>query len=171
MTVLHVNSPLEAMRFNNLLKNGHTIVFYYMDGCGHCEAMKPEWEKFEQKVNDMGLDNIDVARVNYRMLSLVNGPKDFMGFPTIYVLENGMKKKEHNGERTEDAFSILLNEITNEAKVNISQPSAKKQSTKPKRKHSIRRKTPRKRTKKNKRGKKQRGGKKSVRKSRRQRKR
>lgn len=165
MTVIDVNSPLEAMRFNDLIKNGHTIVFYYMDGCMHCEHMKPEWEKFERKVDDMSINDVDIARVNYNMLSLVNGPKDFLGFPTIYVLDEGMKKKEHSGERTEDAFNILLNEISNEKKVmtpTISSKPKRKRKTKSKTKPKSRSKSKSvKKTRKAKNGrrKKQRGGK------------
>ena len=132
MTVIDVNSPFEAQQFNELIKHGNTIVFYYMDGCMHCEHMKPEWEKFERKVADMSMSNIDVARVNYRMLPLVNGPKDFVGFPSIYVLDGVMKKKEHNGERTEDAFSILLNELMNEQQVLVPSISQSKSVSKPK---------------------------------------
>ena len=112
MTVIDVNSPNKAEEFNNMIRNGYTIVFYYMDGCGHCEAMKDEWSKFENKLESDNSDyDVNVARVNMVALNDVEGPNDIYGFPTIYVLKDGEKVKEHDGERTISAFESTLDEV------------------------------------------------------------
>ena len=112
MTVIDVNSPNKVDEFNNMIRNGYTIVFYYMDGCGHCEAMKDEWSKFENKVESNNSDyDVNVARVNMVALNDVDGPNDIYGFPTIYVLKDGEKVKEHDGERTISAFESTLDEV------------------------------------------------------------
>ena len=40
--------PILKKHFNIFegLENGKEFVFFHMNGCGHCNNMKPEWEKF-----------------------------------------------------------------------------------------------------------------------------
>ena len=39
------------------LKKKHGIVLFYMDGCGHCETMKPAWNKL---INELKERNADI---------------------------------------------------------------------------------------------------------------
>ena len=34
------------------LKKKHGIVLFYMNGCGHCETMKPDWNKLITELKD-----------------------------------------------------------------------------------------------------------------------
>lgn len=49
--VLHVNDSASVDKYNSHVKNGDTMVLYYSDWCGHCQMMKPEWEKFEERIH------------------------------------------------------------------------------------------------------------------------
>lgn len=110
MTVIDVNDQNDAEKFNNMIGNGYTIVFYYMENCGHCNAMKDEWSSLERKIERDNKYDVNVARVNMRALNDVDGPSDLYGFPTIYVLKDGHKVKEHTGPRTVSAFESTLDE-------------------------------------------------------------
>ena len=42
--------------------NGNkTFLFIHMKGCGHCEAMKPEWDKLKAKGSHKGCEFVDFA--------------------------------------------------------------------------------------------------------------
>lgn len=81
------------------------FVKFYMDGCPHCEIMKPAWEELE---NDL-LNNYDgdftIMSVNARSLNTLKGPivENVQGFPTLFVINrNGTKGLDYNGSRTKD---------------------------------------------------------------------
>jgi len=101
----------------------------FADWCGHCTALKPEWEKFKRIIKqNMGrsfkniqveflefgdtvenkLKNITVEglvnQFNQKHLDLFDKKLEYNGFPTIFkycVTSNGKKTLEYfNGERT-----------------------------------------------------------------------
>ena len=85
------------------------LVFIKMNGCGHCENMQGEWDKFE---NDHP-KNIKVSQVESssdRGKELIKS-HDVSGFPTILLLdENGNKVKDYDGERSAQAFKKFCKE-------------------------------------------------------------
>lgn len=105
--LIHVNSPKTVSQYNRVVKNKPTMVLFYMDGCGHCESMKPEWEKFEEDAKNTHTSQV-VARVNANYMSDLEGETDVMGYPTIMMLLNGKKHKEFTGERTSKKFMKFL---------------------------------------------------------------
>ena len=104
---IHVNDPNSVRRYNMSMKKKPTMVLFYMDGCGHCEAMKPEWKVFEKEAQKRKHDCL-VARVNGDYMSDIEGPKDIIGYPTIFRIMNGVKQAEHHGPRTKDEFMRFL---------------------------------------------------------------
>ena len=45
------------------------LVFFHMDGCGHCESMKPEWKKLSEMGEYKGVSFVDIESkkdANYR---------------------------------------------------------------------------------------------------------
>jgi hypothetical protein len=79
-----------------------------MDGCGHCDALKPEWEKVEEMCkNKHNIQCIKVERNKIdNVLSKVNsagGDKIEVqgGYPTIAKKQGG-KVSYFEGERTAD---------------------------------------------------------------------
>ena len=44
-----LNKPTNLNNFNNNIKKGPWLVWFYADWCGHCTNMKSEWEKLESK--------------------------------------------------------------------------------------------------------------------------
>lgn len=75
------------------------VIFYHMNGCGHCTAMMPEWEKFEKSVlpSNVTFDKIESRDIKPEHQDRVSG------FPTICAEVDG-DVKYHEGARTSDAI-------------------------------------------------------------------
>lgn len=92
---------------NNLLTKGEAMVEYYHPNCGHCQTLKPEWEKmcFEMKKNYEGKATIAAVDCSdQEMLDKLQIDKSFQGFPTIFHMKDGRSVHEYQGERTKDAL-------------------------------------------------------------------
>ena len=73
----------------NFQNNPTTIIFYYMDGCGWCEKMKPEWKKCEEKASSKGLNTkkINANDADPSELKKLN----ITGFPSFVIDKNNNK--------------------------------------------------------------------------------
>ena len=115
--------------FNNKIKKGPWLVWFYADWCGHCVHMKPEWEKLENECKNNKMTN--VARVNDQMKDKLhnNIGNDVMGFPTIRLYNNGKLENEYSGERNNNSFmEFLLNKINTLKKNNKNASNSLKKS-------------------------------------------
>jgi thiol-disulfide isomerase/thioredoxin len=114
--LIHVEDEKTLNEYNNAVMNGKAMVLYYMQGCGACEAMKPEWEKFEDELSKEKYNSYDVlvARVRSDYLNDVKcDHSGLIGFPTILKLMNGQKVSEYDGKRTKEGFIGFFEEISN----------------------------------------------------------
>jgi hypothetical protein len=68
MHLLHVNSEKEAHQVDTLINQcNHVFIIVYMEGCGPCNATRPEWTKMgtlmqKQYKNDKDLVIIDINK-------------------------------------------------------------------------------------------------------------
>ena len=110
--IVNVNDIYGVDKYNSLVSKTPTMVLFYMDGCGHCEMMKPIWRTFESKLSRQpSKKKIMVAKINEKFMNMVDGYKDIIGFPTIYYLEKGKKVSEFTKERTLENFEEFLKQI------------------------------------------------------------
>ena len=68
------------------LKKKHGIILFYMNGCGHCEIMKPAWNKVITDLKDKHKSEIILGAVESSSMEMFNkhGIKPSVsGFPTI----------------------------------------------------------------------------------------
>ncbi len=79
---------------------GKTLVLYFAPWCGHCKALKPEWEKLEKT----GVKGVTIRKVNADESPEEIKEAGVDGFPTIIFYNNG-KKQLYSGERTAEAIS------------------------------------------------------------------
>lgn len=80
-----------------------TFVFFRMNGCGHCDKMKPEWNKFKSSYSgDCELKEIEQAQMTDQQKEWVQG------FPTLVLVENGKVLKTFEGERKASVFKSFL---------------------------------------------------------------
>jgi thiol-disulfide isomerase/thioredoxin len=80
-----------------------TMVFFKMDGCGHCKNMQPEWDKFE-KTSSVPTKTM-VAGKNDKEAK----KWDVKGYPTILMVEAGKVIDTFNGERNVAGLSGFAN--------------------------------------------------------------
>ena len=105
---IKVTSSSDAANLSNLLKDGDWMVLYYADWCGHCNTMKPEWQKVVNKMNirnnsrSNSMNKINLAEIESTHIGdLINKPQ-VDGFPTIKMYNNGSEVAKFEDERIAD---------------------------------------------------------------------
>lgn len=115
MIFLHITPTSNNSHvLNKHIKDGKDVfVLVYMDGCGPCEATKPEWLKLKSALEKkyQHFNNVVVADVNSKVLDQMHYIKNVKGYPTmLYICKRGKHTepfengKHVNKERTVDAF-------------------------------------------------------------------
>lgn len=80
-----------------------SVVYFYMIGCPHCEAMRPAWEDAKKKLKKGGTE---VQEKESKQV----GPTDGVSsFPTVVVYKNGQEEKRIEGSR--DKGSQIVSEL------------------------------------------------------------
>ena len=58
MHILHINSEKDAIKIDKMIKQGKDVfVLVYMEGCGPCNATRPEWAKIDSALRDQYAKN------------------------------------------------------------------------------------------------------------------
>lgn len=98
---MKVLSPDDAFKLSDLIKDGDWMVLYYAEWCGHCNAMKPEWEKFITKMKDTKVNscNVKIADVKSDFIDDLKNKPEIPGFPTIKMYSNGKEVADFKEER------------------------------------------------------------------------
>jgi len=93
MYFLHINSNKDVNKIDKLIKAGKDVfILVYMDGCGPCNATRPEWNKIESALKSQYARNhkLVVVDVNKNFLSSIKHLGEIEGFPTLkYIGNNG----------------------------------------------------------------------------------
>ena len=64
------------------------LVFFRMEGCGHCESMKPEWKKLSEMGEYKEFHFVDTeSKEDAKLLE----KHEIQGFPTIKLCKNGVE--------------------------------------------------------------------------------
>jgi len=105
MKILHINENHDMGKTNQLLRefkhdieSGKDIfMLIYMEGCGPCNAVRPEWNKLEHVLekNNKKYSNIVIVDIDKnifeKMRTRINSP---VGYPTIKYISAGAKFQE-----------------------------------------------------------------------------
>ena len=147
--IIHVKN-LDDIRLleNKMMNDFTTVVFFFMDGCFHCENMKPSWNKFEKMYeND---ENNTIAMIESNHIQHMENKPDIIGFPTIFKYKNN-HPIEYSGDRSTKSFVKF-------ADIKVGKPKKSRKSVRKPSRKSVRkpsRKSTRKSTKSRKSNKKQ----------------
>lgn len=123
MHILHINSGKDVHKIDKYIKDGSDVfILVYMEGCGPCNATRPEWEKIESALKHQYAKNnkLVVIDVNKDYLSDIKHIGEVDGFPTIkYIGNNGsiIETYESSSIKKKDrSVSSFINWI--ESKIN-----------------------------------------------------
>jgi hypothetical protein len=101
MHVLHINSENDEKKIGLLdkyiNKGSHIFILVYMEGCGPCNATRPEWKKLESVLKDqyMKNDNLVIVDLNKDFLpKLTKNIGSVDGFPSMKYINNHGKTIE-----------------------------------------------------------------------------
>ena len=94
------------MNSENFENNGQKkVVYFYMDGCPHCDSFSPIWDEFTQNC-PLPTHTIESKNAGEMMKKY-----NISGFPTILLLdENNNKLKELDGPRTVDGLNAMISQ-------------------------------------------------------------
>jgi len=114
MKFLHINNN-NVKDINKYIKDGkHVFVLIYMEGCGPCNQVRPEWKKIENifaSKNNPKYNNVVIADIESEMMNnmkLINQP---VGFPTMkYISNKGKHEENYEGGRDVNSFIEWINE-------------------------------------------------------------
>ena len=129
---LKVETSDAASKLSELLKDGDWMVLYYAEWCGHCKAMKPEWDKVVERLKEN--KKINVADVKSDVIDELSHKPKIEGFPTIKMYNKGTEVAKFEDVRSADKLeqfavsnttSSNTSELKNTIKVNLDElPSA-----------------------------------------------
>jgi thiol-disulfide isomerase/thioredoxin len=124
MYILHINSEKDDNKIDKLIKQGKQVfILVYMEGCGPCNATRPEWAKLESalKTQYSKNDNLVVVDVNKDYISTIKQLGTIDGFPTLkYIANNGktVEAYENSSVKKKDrSVNSFINWI--ESKINL----------------------------------------------------
>lgn len=90
MVFLHINpSEPNTNLLNDAINSGKPVfVLFYLEGCGPCEATRPEWKKMENVLPKYKTDkNFVIADVDQSFMKSIRHVKPITGFPTIRFIK------------------------------------------------------------------------------------
>lgn len=106
---LHKSKKVDDM----IKQKKHVFIMIYMEGCGPCNAARPEWAKMSHALKGQYSNNKDIAIIdlNKDLLSQVKGVGSVEGFPTMkYITDQGHTVESYedsavkNKDRSADSF-------------------------------------------------------------------
>jgi len=77
------------------MKKKGVVIYFFMDGCGHCEATRPAWEELSRS----GIP-LEFAEVESSVVSPEFG---IQGFPHFHFVDSKGRVKKVDGEKTSKA--------------------------------------------------------------------
>ena len=126
MRVLHINSEKDVKKIDtldNLIKNNSDVfILIYMDGCGPCNATRPEWNKLEHVLKEQyeKKDNLVIVDFNKNFLPKLKSIGSIDGFPAMKYIKNNGKDIETYENSSIGKKDRSLNSFINwiESKIN-----------------------------------------------------
>jgi len=91
----------QSAEINKLMKTKNTIIFFFMDGCGYCEATRPAWSQLSQSGLPFQFVEIESAAVSPHL--------GINGFPHFHLVDSAGRVRKVDGSKTsKDELSSSL---------------------------------------------------------------
>jgi thiol-disulfide isomerase/thioredoxin len=112
---IHTKNDMDKIdKMNKLIENGSNVfILVYMEGCGPCNATRPEWAKLESALKDQydKHNNLAIIDINKDLASHIKHFGSIDGFPTMKYIGNHGKHLEtyenssvNKKDRSTDSF-------------------------------------------------------------------
>ena len=96
---------LESMeQFNEIIKNGVTLVDFYATWCGPCKMLAPELEKLAEARNDVNIVKVDVDE-----FGAIAGEFNVRAVPTLVLFKDGYQLTSTTGFRPAKQLENFIN--------------------------------------------------------------
>jgi hypothetical protein len=149
MEILHINNTKTVDHLNKYIKSGKDVfILIYMEGCGPCNQVRPEWTKLEKilknksgnkriskrsnkssgKHNDK-YSNVVIANVESDDLDKITLNKVPEGFPSIKYISNKGIEEDYNNDRSVTALMEWVNSKTPKKTIGKSTIKHKRRNT------------------------------------------
>ena len=106
MIIIHATTEAGANEVNKHVESGKDVfMLIYMEGCGPCNATRPEWKKLEGALKHQYRKNnsLVIATIDSKVVSSLKHAGDIIGFPTIiYLSQNGKKLEPFEASSIKD---------------------------------------------------------------------
>ena len=104
---LHKNGSKKNVVDDMVKEKKHVFVLIYMEGCGPCNATRPEWSKMSHILKKQYSNRNDVAiiDINKNVMPLIKNLGSVNGFPTMkYITDRGktVESYEDSAVKTKD---------------------------------------------------------------------
>lgn len=128
----HENGKTSIDILNEIIKgspNSKVFILYYMEGCGPCNATRPEWSKLQNTLKHHKDNNkIAIVDIDHVLSSKIkNSGQEPSGFPTIrFITNKGDIVEDYNGDRTIDSFTEWVKTKTKDMQAGSKNSKSKK---------------------------------------------
>ena len=85
--------------------NPTRCVYYYMEGCGYCKKLDPEWKKLTQTYQG----NVQLKKIQNTQAGGDLDKYGIKGFPAIILIDGQGNHKEFTGSRTSSDILNFIN--------------------------------------------------------------
>jgi thiol-disulfide isomerase/thioredoxin len=140
MIVIHIDSKNgDIEQFNKYINQGKQVfVLFYMEGCGPCNATRPEWKKIENILQHNNKyknnNNIVIADIDQELSNKIPKlKKQPSGFPTMLYITNKGNVSEDYEESNIDTKDRSIDSFVNWIETKSNQQNGGKNKTKKRR--------------------------------------
>lgn len=96
---------INTNEFDEIIKEGYTLVDFFADWCGPCKMLGPVLEELSSQYDDIEFvkvnvdDNMDLAQ-RFQIMSI----------PTVYIFKDGAVVNKMNGYRDAEGVKEFISE-------------------------------------------------------------
>ena len=106
---------MEEQKKNNKKPVSATVYFFHLNGCGHCEHLKPIWnnvvKNFNNKNSNIAFKEVESSEIKNlpKNINIMLKAETIVGYPDVRILTSNGKVSKFEGNRTMDEISIWIN--------------------------------------------------------------
>jgi len=94
--------------FRGHVSRGDHFVMMYAPWCGHCQAMKPAWEKLAKSP---GVSGVKISKLDCTANELTCKTHEVHGYPTLLYFRNGENIGKHDGDKSLEALKRFIKKM------------------------------------------------------------